>query len=471
MNSDVHKKKILFVLPEFFPETGGGICSYYTSLLAKLKNSANWDITVVQGSLYSMPGGENLWSGLSVHHLSKSLFDNRRNDFKHFNIMPEFQNHISSAWALYDLAQSLEIKFDVVITTDWGLGFIPWVINNNIPTIIHLHGSIGQIDYYDPRIGMEFWSNLYLNAEINLFNYANALATYSIQNINFWTKKLINKEKFSLIMPVIENDYALVQNERTNLVTGLVIGRIQYWKGVIRLCEAIDLLEEKEKTRLKIYWIGRDTYYHDAGKNMHEYLSEKFPHIWKKIILPIGSKTHEQIEEFYKCVNFTMVPSTWDMFNITAIEHLLHKKPLICSTGAGASDFLQDPEAVLIFNNTSIDLANQLKGVMNKSEHELDRIAQNGFDLAKKIFNTENTVNKHIDLINNTIVTFQKQEGLKNVFAWLMPNEINHLNTSKEVMLQTWSLKTVVKITFKMIKKKAASYLNHFSKDKSDYTK
>ncbi len=453
-------KEILFILPEFFPETAGGICSYYTGLLAKLKATSNWNITVIQGSAFDMPGGKNSWNEIPIYHLSTSLFNKQKEKFRHFNLMPEFQNHLVSAWAMYDLAQSLSTDFDAVITTDWGLGFIPWIIENKIPTIIHLHGSIGQIDHYDYRVGMEFWSDLYLNTEISLFNHASAIATYSRQNINFWTERLISKEKFSLILPIIENNYQEQDNEKSNFFTGLVLGRIQYWKGVIQLCEAITLLDEKERSKLRIYWIGRDTFYYDAGLSMDAFLSKKFPNIWKKIILPIGSKSHEEIEDFYKKIDFTLVPSTWDMFNITAVEHLLHKKPLICSTGAGASDFLSQSKDIFIFNNTAEDLADKLSTIMNVPEKKLVEIGHSGFSFSKELFNTDNSVNQHINLINKTIETFNTQENLDQKFSWLVPKAIKSSDRAKEVLIQSWPLKEVIYFVVKAIKKKMSTYLS-----------
>lgn len=453
-------KNILFVLPEFYPETGGGICSYYVGLLSKLHLYAEWNITVIQGSAYDMLDGKSEWHAIPIHHLSRSLFNAQKENFKHFSIMPEFQNHLAASWAMYELAQSLPTQFDAVVTTDWGLGFLPWIIKGQIPTIVHLHGSIGQIDYYDTRFGMEFWSALYLTAESNLLNYADALATYSLQNVNFWTNKKIAEEKFSLIAPIIENQYTPQIKTKQALFTGLVVGRIQYWKGVIRLCEAIELLTASESAQLKIYWIGRDTYYHDGGTNMDDFLTQKFPTIWKKIILPIGAKTHEEIEDFYKMADFTLVPSTWDMFNITAIEHLLHQKPLICSTGAGASDFLSKSPDIFVYNNTAAGLSEKIKVLLSKTDSELVTIGENAYHYAKQIFVAEKSVAQHIHLVNETISTFKGRADYSDKFSLFTPKNSSGIDGAKEVMIQSWPLKEVTTIISKSIAKKITTHLN-----------
>ena len=87
-----------------------------------------------------------------------------------------------------------------------------------------------------------------------------------------------------------------------------------------------------------------------------------------------GRKEQRQ-SEMFPPIQMALVPSTWDMFNITAVEHLLHKKPLLCSKAAGVSDFLIFGAAML-FDNTPKDLANALEKVMDSAPCELQRMTR-----------------------------------------------------------------------------------------------
>ncbi|MDQ0967612.1 hypothetical protein QFZ20_003015 [Flavobacterium sp. W4I14] len=452
-------KNILFVLPEFVPETGGGICTFYNSLLENFEDYSGDKVTVVQGSAFDMPNGISKQNNIQVYHLSKEKFEKSKSEFHHLAILPELQNHVASAWALNELALSLEINFDVVIATDWGLGFIPWIIQGQLPVIIHLHGSIGQIDYYDPRKGLEFWSKLYLETEINFFNYADALATFSNQNITFWVNRNIDTKKFSLIYPVIKNENITLAEQKQTLHTGLVIGRIQYWKGVIQLCESIELLSKKEQQNLQIYWVGKDTYYYDQQSSMDKFLSKKFPNIWKKIIIPLGTKSHKEIEELYCKVDFTIVPSTWDIFNITAIEHVLHKKPLICSMGAGASDCFVNNSSVLVFNNTAKDLAEKIINLSKKTAEELGEMAEKAFINIEKTFSQQQISIQHMELIQSVIDSHKPKPNQSNRFTLFSPSR-NINNLAKPELLNTWPIKEVLFFTIERIRKKALSYFN-----------
>lgn len=448
---------VLFVLPEFFPETSGGICSFYNNLLQELEN-APYHITVVQGSAFDKQGGYVKWSKVDVHRLTKEAFAENQAKLSHLSVFPELQNHVASAWALHELANSLNIPFDVVVTTDWGWGFLPWIIKGNVPVVIHLHGSIGQIDHYEPRKGLEFWSKLYLHTEIDCFNQAQALFTYSHQNQLFWTQRQVDEQKFSVFPPLIKNGRKPLPKQKQERLTGLVVGRIQYWKGVIQLCEALELLTASERSQLQLYWVGRDTFYHEENAGMESFLAKKFPNTWGKILLPLGGKTHDEIDIIYQQVDFTLVPSTWDMFNITAIEHLLHEKPLICSTGAGASDFLADCPGVFIFNNTASGLAQQIRSVSQTAEEELFQLGKEACQFVLREFDKEKIIAQNNQMLAETLQRFSPGPDLSERFSMFVPSP-NPNSLARAQLTATWTLKELVNIATKRLKKKIKAYI------------
>ena len=448
---------LLFVLPEFYPATSGGICTYYRELFKENQANGKWNITVIQGSAVETRGGETCWEGIKIHYLTLELLNKYKNFFKDLGLMPELQNHVASAWAIYELAHQLNQDFDAVITTDWGFGFVPWIIKNEKPVIVHLHGSAGQIDHYEPRPGWKLWSDLYLQIESTLFSYADALVTHSRQNINFWDQRLFKKKNIALIPPAIAKTNGIVVGEGKGIngkSVGLVGGRIQYWKGAIQLCEAVNLLSEEKKNKLKIYWVGRDTYYAAANTSMDEFLHKNYRGIWGNIIQPLGEKRQEEIRRLYALSDWTVVPSTWDMFNLAAVEHLMNKKPLICSTGAGASDFLNSDD-IILFNNTPEDLAASIERILGLSEDELKKMGEKGYSFASGKFNPCSVHMQHSVVVETAIGNFTRKNNLEDRFSWLLPNQnVNDLQNAKQVLLENWTLKEVTALFIKRVRAK-----------------
>lgn len=438
--------KVLFILPEFEPHTGGGICTYYRELLSENKE---WESTVIQGSASDSRDHSSSWEGIPVHCLKKTLFHKYKALFNHLSIFPELQNHLASAWAMYEQAQSLSINFDAVVCTDWGFGFVPWIINKNIPVVVHLHGSCGQIDFYEPRYGLEFWSKLYLHIEASLLEKADALVTHSRQNIAFWEKRFSQQKTMALIPPAfgMMNEGTSVSPPANNK-TGLVIGRVQFWKGPVLLCKAIQLLSPAEKKDLTIYWIGRDTFYDQQQMNMTEYLKREFPDIWGKIIVPLGSKSHTEVNALIKSTSWGLIPSEWDMFNLSAIEHLKNKNPVICSSAAGVSDFISDSPGTILFNATAGQLADSIKEIGNKTKEELRSMGADGYELATTIFESQTVQTAHKALFLQLNKNFNPGTLKKEETEWLLPVQTSlaeEFDPSAK-LLKFWSIKKTTKI-------------------------
>lgn len=443
--------KVLFVLPEFEPHTAGGICTYYRELLSENKE---WKSTVIQGSAFDMRDHTSSWKGIPVHYLTKTLFNKYKALFNHLSIFPELQNHLASAWAMYEQIQNLSINFDAVVCTDWGFGFVPWIINKNVPVIVHLHGSCGQIDHYEPRYGLEFWSKLYLHIEASLLEKADALVTHSRQNIVFWGKRFSQQKTIELIPPAFGMiDEGTGVSPPVNNKTGLVIGRVQLWKGPVLLCKAIESLSSADKKDLTIYWIGRDTFYDQQNMNMTEYLKREFPEIWGKIIIPLGSKSHTEINEFIRSTSWGLVPSEWDMFNLSAIEHLKNKNPIVCSSAAGVSGFISDNPGTIIFHATAGQLANSIQEICNKTNEELRLMGTSGHELATTIFESQTVQSAHKVLFLKLNEDFSPGTLKKEETEWLLPVQTSlaeEFDPSTK-LLKFWSIRKTTKILSKKI--------------------
>lgn len=351
--------KILFILPEFLPQTGGGIITYYQHLLPELV-SLGHQVHVYVGSPFSTKLEDYEVSGITVRFLDPSTVTNRLDHFGSYKALPELQRHLASAWAIWEQVNEGQ-NYDIIDTTDWGLLFVPWIVEEDSPpTIVQLHGSIGQIDYYDPLGGDELKGHLTRLLEVQLLSFADELQAHSTNNANEWNRLTNRKIHYSPpAWSPHQNTYTL--SERTP--NGLVVGRIQYWKGPIVLCEAMRLLG---KTAPVIDWIGRDTTYIKASESMSAYLSQNFPDVWGSKVRPVGPCSPEETARRQALAAFCVIPSVWDVFNFTCVEEMGCGQAVICSTGAGASGLIKDGENGLPFPaNDAEALAGKLEQLLS----------------------------------------------------------------------------------------------------------
>lgn len=325
--------KILFILPEYLPHTGGGIVTFYRNVLPELVRQGH-QVHVIAGSAFTSKSASYEADGVTVEFLDSDLVTLNLDKFARYHATPELQRHLAAAWTAWEQVQGQ--SYDLVETTDWGLLFVPWVVEaTSPPTVVQLHGSVGQIDFYDPRPGDELQGNLTRLLEVGLLSTADELQTYSQLNAQAWSQ-LTNREVV-YIPPAwgISSNSSQLEEKSSN---GLVVGRIQYWKGPTVLCEALRLLGDTAPT---IDWVGRDTAYQD-NVSMSSYLAQTYPDIWAVKIRPLGSRSLEATARLQAEASYIAVPSIWDVFNYTCVEGMGYAQAVLCSQGAGAASLIAD---------------------------------------------------------------------------------------------------------------------------------
>ncbi|RRN77723.1 hypothetical protein EIM50_18155, partial [Pseudoxanthomonas sp. SGD-10] len=193
--------KLLFILPEYYPHSGGGISTYYQELVPSLLPFCS-KIKIIVGSGYSQGGKKIDLGGIDVDYLKPELFQKYISKFSKYRIFPELLNNIAAAWAMWE--QVKDDDFDAIECTDFGLAFIPWLIHHKKPVKIQLHGSTGQIGFFDPKISEELQTDFYRKIELLFFELADQLQTHSLANKSFWEQQLHNKT-INYILPIYEN--------------------------------------------------------------------------------------------------------------------------------------------------------------------------------------------------------------------------------------------------------------------------
>jgi glycosyltransferase involved in cell wall biosynthesis len=389
--------RILCVTPEYPPNYGGGIITFYKNLLSHFI-LAGYKVDVIVGSAVTSNLSSYEDGGIKVSFLDQRLVDSYVYKFERYKVMPELQRHLAAAWAIWEQAKCGH-EYDLVEVTDWGMLFVPWIVSaNSPPTVVQLHASIGQIDFYDPQIDTLLQGNLVRLLESSLLSVADDLHTYSISNSVTW--ETLTNRKVKYIPPALTNNSTCVSTSR--LDNGLVVGRIQYWKGVTVLCEALRLLEDKAPN---IDWIGRDTVYQEATGSMSAYLMQEYGDVWQKNINPIGTFTPEETLQRQAMAKFIVVPSIWDVFNFAGAEGMAQGKVVLCSQGAGVSDLIVNEVNGLLFKeNDPKSLANCLETVMSWSPSKCEKVGAAAKETIEKTLAPELIAQKRIeaykDLIN-----------------------------------------------------------------------
>ncbi len=329
--------RILFVLPEFPPQYGGGIATYYEALIPAL-SAAGHDVDVLVGSAFTNDHPARTEEGYTVEFLNTNRREDAIEEFTAYEAVPPLRRTLGAAWALFHQANQ-GAGYDLVETTDFGLLFLPWVASEKSPPVlVQLHASNGQVDAREPKEGHALQGHLMRMLEVRGLAGADALQSNGRSNARRWSQRL-NRDVTYCPPPLPSQPSAAPEEASTaTIAPGFVAGRIQYWKGPTVLCEAQSSLGSDAP---RIDWAGRDTAYRAVGESMSSYLADAYPEVWGQSVCPIGEVRPGEVARRQYAAEFVVVPSIWDVFNYTAAEAMRAGSVVICSEGAGAADLIE----------------------------------------------------------------------------------------------------------------------------------
>lgn len=442
--------KILFILPEYYPHSGGGISTYYLELIPALKPYCT-SIKVLVGSGYTQSIESFINNGIEVCYLKPDLYKQYLLKFSKFNIFPELQRNIAAAWAMWE--QVKDEDFDLIECTDFGLGFIPWITYNNKPVVIKLHGSTGQISTYDYKPEEQLASDFARQTELLFFSKCNLLQTYSKANQAFWQKHLPDKEVVHLYPVYSKVTKTIPYSERTTF--GLVTSRIQQWKGPEILCKAAEILKDKMP---EIYWYGRDMAYTKHGASMNAYLNKQYPDSWNVSIKTYSPLPNLEIHDLQAKAKFGLITSTWDMFNFTCLEFLSVGTLTICSDGAGASELIEN--GVNGFKYAAQDaqaLSETLHKAIALTQKEYEQITNNGKETIRNLLSPEQLIPAYLEYYYKAIKNFihtPVNDFLNEVY---LPSNKTH---QLDELLDLQPLSLLSKYNLKRLKRKVLNKFN-----------
>lgn len=435
--------KIIFILPEYYPHSGGGISTYYLHYIKALKCKVN-KISVLVGSGYTQSDDVFNIDGVQIDYLKPEIFKRYKAKFSKFDLMPEYRNNIAASWAMWEQCNEGE-GFDIIECTDFGLGFIPWLVNHKMPVVARLHGSAGQIDLHGGKIGSSLYGDLNRQAELLLLRNADRLITHSNTNKDYW-KNILSTENLVLIYPIYNNDQVSIPfKEKENY--GVVCGRIQEWKGPDVLCKAIAVMQHKPILK----WYGRDTPF-DQKTTKNQQLTKDFQNIWGEYILPQKSLPINEVIEIQKKAKFAIISSTWDMYNFTGLEYLNVETALICSDGAGVSELIVNGVNGYKYSKFNpLELADCIHKLLSLTEKEYTALVKGGKETILKKLDSNKLINQNIKVYEDILkikIDLQVNEFIDELFK---PSKKDY---SVNNTLNNIPLKALIKYSFKRMLQK-----------------
>ena len=395
--------RLLILTPEF-EGAGGGIMTFYQALIPALQ-AEGVEVRVIEGSACHAAEDKSLRlrNGVRIETLELNRLRRWSVRFARFAATPGLRRHLAAAWAMWEQAGFGE-DADIVEACDWGLPFLPVALDAVRPLVVQCHGSAGQIAQYDPIAGEETQDVLTRLLEATTLAGCRAIQTYSCANAGSWRNETgadVQVIRPAWTRPPVQP--AHVNNH------GLVVGRVQRWKGPQVVCAAVDLLG---RPALEIDWVGRDTPWGFRESSTSTHLGNTYPEIWGKKITHHPPESAEQVSRRQASALFNLVPSTWDVFNFTAVEAMASGRPAIISTGAGASELVEDGVNGYTFPSGDAEgLAATIERVLSASPAQLADVGRSAQETIRRALDPPTIARQRLAAYRSTIDAFRESGG------------------------------------------------------------
>src|SRR5947207_1830312 len=95
--------KVLFVIPEYPPDFGGGIGTFYGELLPAMQRQG-CEVQVLKGSAFVHGAEPYEFEGVPVSTLQSARCQRWVKRLAHFAVFPELRCHLGAAFALHEQA-------------------------------------------------------------------------------------------------------------------------------------------------------------------------------------------------------------------------------------------------------------------------------------------------------------------------------------------------------------------------------
>ncbi len=322
---------------------------------------------------------------VAVYQFAKALKDNGDNVFL---ISPK-DGALRSAFAEADIPQIIfedaftqpmvkewiPILDAVIVCTTAAIGMINILGGSSIPVLWWIHeantsyhkGTMDQLPTFLPRNVKVFCGGerALISLHLRRPEYSAGLLLYSVPDI---------MHSFESVNHLLRQQYTI-----------LSIGVQEFRKGQDILADAFELLDEADKKRTRVIFVGRK--YYDPIWNKIARLKKLYPeNVFFISELPMESL--RQLELQADCI---VCSSRDDPMPIVVTEMMMMSKTIITSEYAGQASYIKNNQCGYVYeNNDPVQLANILSNVINHpNEHgEIQKRARKVYEdlFSEKVF-------------------------------------------------------------------------------------
>jgi len=383
--------RLLIVTPEFAPHAGGGILRYYGDLAPALAR-AGADVTILVSAPFSADfDAYEIAAGCRVACVRSDSIRTLDLALPQFSAAPEFRRWLAAGWAARQAAVD-QGPFDVIETTDFGLGFVPFLSQPvGSPVVVRCHGSLGQISEHEPHspsVALDL--ALARLTEVTALPLADVMETYAVGNAREWSARL--GREVGVLRPALD----VRGGDRAREPYALAVGRIQSWKGPDVLCRALRSMPAQDCP--KVLWVGRDTKSGAGGTSLDAELRRRYPDVWGSRVEPVGPRPLSEVITLMARAQFVVVPSLWDVFNFTAAEAMAAANVVVCSDGAGAHELIASGENGIVCGaGNATSLAEGMTTAAALSEVQAARIGSAARETIRVALDPDAVARRHLE--------------------------------------------------------------------------
>ena len=229
-----------------------------------------------------------------------------------------------------------QYEIDIIEASDYG-GCGVFLVDKDIPPVVVTgHGSLLQFSRHNyTKIDDHFK----VVAKLEELSFVHADAVIAHSHLNQRDLETLFKRDISLAtipwsFPP-NPDEKVVSNDQL-----LVIGGLQPIKGIYDTAKAMQELRSKSPgTRLT--WIGNDTWLAPGQQQMSVYLQKTYPDIWQQNLSWKNTQDFAHTQMQIAGAALIIIPSCFETFNYVALEAAYYKKPILATSGTGASAYFK----------------------------------------------------------------------------------------------------------------------------------
>lgn len=242
------------------------------------------------------------------------------------------------------------------------------------------------------------------NNKLRLYRKAHFFSDYIVgnshKNIELVKKIIpsINEKKLKVIYNSVEipkhSNFSIPESDSISI---LIAASYRPVKNLDGLIEALKLLPNKYKTKLKINWYGNismdNAYFQAQLKKINQLdLNE---------VLTLNDST-DQISQKYAVADFVGLFSHFEGFPNTICEAMAMGKPVIVTNVSDVPLFIKENEnGFLCESNRPESIKNSLIKAIDSTAVQRKKMGENNYDVAKEHFNKEVIVEQYLKLLGN----------------------------------------------------------------------